>query len=133
MFLRGDDIVELQRLSDEVVARIRQVPGAVDVDSTLEGGQPEMVARVNREMAADLGFDVSSVALQLRSMIEGVVPTRLREGDKEYDIRVRLAPEFRNDFEAIARAPLYAPRGSLVRTSDIVYDGAGHWTDQHRT
>jgi outer membrane protein TolC len=120
VFLRGDDIAELQRLSDEIVARIRQVPGAVDVDSTLEGGQPEMVARVNREMAADLGFDVASVAVQLRSMIEGVVPTRLREGDKEYDIRVRLAPEFRNDFEAIARAPLNAPRGSLVRTSDIV-------------
>jgi len=55
--------------------------------------------------------------VQLRSMIEGVVPTRLREGDKEYDIRVRLAPEFRNDFEAIARAPLNAPRGSLVRSA----------------
>jgi outer membrane protein TolC len=120
VYLRGDDIAELQRLSDEIVARIRLVPGAVDVDSTLESGQPEMVARVNRELAADLGFDLSSVALQLRGMVEGVVPTRLREGDKEYDIRVRLAPEYRNDFQAIARAPLYSPRGSLVRTSDIV-------------
>ena len=105
VFLRGDDIAELQRLSDEVVAKIRQVPGTVDVDSTLEGGQPEMVARVNRELAADLGFDVGSVALQLRGMVEGVVPTKLREADKEYDIRVRLAPEFRSDFETIARAP----------------------------
>ncbi len=120
VFLRGDDIAELQRYSDEIVAKIRQVPGAVDVDSTLESGQPEMVARVNRAVAADLGFDVSSVAMQLRAMVEGVVPTRLREGDKEYDIRVRLAPEFRNDFQAIARAPLYSPRGALVRTSDIV-------------
>ena len=119
VFLRGDDIAELQRLSDEVVAKIRQVPGTVDVDSTLEGGQPEMVARVNRELAADLGFDVGSVALQLRGMVEGVVPTKLREADKEYDIRVRLAPEFRSDFETIARAPLYSPRGALVRASDI--------------
>ena len=119
VFLRGDDITELQRLSDEVVAKIRQVPGTVDVDSTLEGGQPEMVARVNRELAADLGFDVGSVALQLRGMVEGVVPTKLREGDKEYDIRVRLAPEFRSDFQSIARAPLYSPRGALIRTSDI--------------
>jgi hydrophobe/amphiphile efflux-1 (HAE1) family protein len=119
VYLRGDDIEALQRLSDEVTARIRQIPGTVDVDSTLESGQPEMVARVNREMAADLGFDVGTVAMQLRSMVEGVVPTKLREGDKEYDIRVRLAPEFRNDFEYIARAPLYSPRGALVRTSDI--------------
>ncbi len=119
VYVRGDNIAELQRLSDEVVAKIRQVPGTVDVDSTLEGGQPEMVARVNREMAADLGFDVSSVALQLRAMVEGIVPTRLREGDKEYDIRVRLAPEYRNDFDAIARAPLNSPTGALIRTSDI--------------
>ena len=119
VYLRGDDIDALQRLSDEVTARIRQIPGTVDVDSTLESGQPEMVARVNREMAADLGFDVGTVAMQLRGMVEGVVPTKLREGDKEYDIRVRLAPEFRNDFEYIARAPLYSPRGALIRTSDI--------------
>jgi HAE1 family hydrophobic/amphiphilic exporter-1 len=102
-----------------VVAKIRQVPGTVDVDSTLEGGQPEVVARVNRDLAADLGFDVGSVAVQLRGMVEGVVPTKLREGDKEYDIRVRLAPEFRNDFQSLARAPLYSPRGALIRTSDI--------------
>jgi HAE1 family hydrophobic/amphiphilic exporter-1 len=119
VYLRGDDMAALQRLSDEITTKIRQIPGTVDVDSTLEGGQPEMVARVNREMAADLGFDVGTVAMQLRGMVEGVVPTKLREGDKEYDIRVRLAPEFRNDFQYIARAPLYSPRGALVRTSDI--------------
>ena len=119
IYVRGDDIDALQRLSEEIVTKIRQVPGTVDVDSTLESGQPEMVARVNREMAADLGFDVGTVASQLRGMVEGVVPTRLRDGDKEYDIRVRLSPQFRNDFQAIARAPMMSPRGSLIRTSDI--------------
>ena len=120
VYLRGDDMDELQRLNEEVVARVKAVPGAVDVDSTLETGQPEMAASVNREIAADLGFDVGSVAMQLRGMVEGIVPTRLREDDKEYDIRVRLAPEFRNDFESIARTPLYSPTGAVVRARDIV-------------
>ena len=120
VFLRGDDMTELQRLNEEVIQRVKAVPGAVDVDSTLETGQPEMVADVNRELAADLGFDVGSVAMQLRGMVEGIVPTRLRENDKEYDIRVRLAPEFRNDFAAIARTPLYSPTGAVVRARDIV-------------
>ena len=111
VFLRGDDMAELQRLNEEVVQKVKAVPGAVDVDSTLETGQPEMVADVNRSVAADLGFEVGTVAMQLRGMVEGIVPTRLREDDKEYDIRVRLAPEFRNDFEAIARTPLYSPTG----------------------
>jgi HAE1 family hydrophobic/amphiphilic exporter-1 len=120
VYLRGDDMAELQRLNEEVVQKVRAVPGAVDVDSTLETGQPEMVAAVNRELAADLGYDVGSVAMQLRGMVEGIVPTRLREHDKEYDIRVRLAPEFRNDFESIARTPLYSPTGAVVRARDIV-------------
>lgn len=120
VYLRGDDMDALERLNNEVVEKIRAVPGAVDVDSTLESGQPEMVAEINRALAADLGFDVASVAMQLRGMVQGVVPTRFREGDKEYDIRVRLAPEFRNDFPAIARTPLYSPTGSVVRTADIV-------------
>ncbi len=120
IFVRGDDMGALQRLSDEIVSKVRQVPGAVDVDSTLEGGQPEMVAKVNRSMAADLGFDVATVASQLRGMVEGVVPTKLRDGEEEYDIRVRLAPEHRNDFGVISRTPLYSPRGIAVRTGDIV-------------
>ena len=95
VFLRGDDMAELQRLNEEVVQKVKAVPGAVDVDSTLETGQPEMVAGIDRGKAADLGFEVSTVAMQLRGMVEGIVPTRLREDDKEYDIRARLAPEFR--------------------------------------
>ncbi|MGE0816826.1 MAG: efflux RND transporter permease subunit [Vicinamibacterales bacterium] len=120
IFVRGDDMGALQRLSDEIVAKARQVPGTADVDSTLESGQPEMVANVNRSLAADLGFEVASVASQLRGMVEGVVPTKLRDGNEEYDIRVRLAPEFRNDFAIISRTPLYSPRGAVVRTGDIV-------------
>ena len=111
VFLRGDDMVELQRLNEEVVAKVKAVRGAVDVDSTLESGQPEMVANINRELAADMGFDVGSVAMQLRGMVEGVVPTRLRERDKEYDIRVRLAPQYRDDFDTIGRTPLYSEIG----------------------
>jgi outer membrane protein TolC len=58
--------------------------------------------------------------MQLRGMVEGIVPTHLREDDKEYDIRVRLAPQFRNDFETIGRTPLYSPTGAVVRARDIV-------------
>ncbi|MDH4065141.1 MAG: efflux RND transporter permease subunit, partial [Acidobacteriota bacterium] len=120
VYVRGDDMAALERINDEIVRKLQQVPGAVDVDSSLESGQPEMVASVNRPLAADLGFDVGSVASQLRGMVEGVVPTRLRDNDKEYDIRVRLAPEFRNDFQSLGRTPLYSSSGAVVRTADIV-------------
>ena len=120
LYVRGDDLGELQRLSAEIERRISAIPGTTDVDSDLESGQPEVVARVNREIAADLGFSVASVAMQLRGMVEGLVPTRLRDGDREYDVRVRLAPEYRNDTAAILRTPLHSTGGALVRTGDVV-------------
>jgi HAE1 family hydrophobic/amphiphilic exporter-1 len=92
VFVRGNDLEELQRITGQLEDRIRQIPGAVDVKSNLESGQPEVVARVNRDLAADLGFSVGNVAMQLRGMVEGIVPTKLRDGDREHDIRVRLAP-----------------------------------------
>jgi HAE1 family hydrophobic/amphiphilic exporter-1 len=120
VFVRGDDLEELQRVASEIQARVRQIPGAVDVSTNLISGQPEVVARINRSLAADLGFSVGDIATQLRGMVEGVVPTRLRDGDREHDIRVRLAPEYRNDPAAVLRTPLYSPTGAAVRTSDIV-------------
>jgi HAE1 family hydrophobic/amphiphilic exporter-1 len=120
IYVRGDDMRELQRISDELLTRLRQVPGAVDVSSSLVSGKPEMVARVHRDIAADLGFSMGAISAQLRGMVEGIVPTKLRDGDRQHDIRVRLAPDVRNDFSAIARTPLYSPTGSVVRTADIV-------------
>ena len=120
IFVRGDDLAALQRITSEVEAKVRQIPGAVDISTNLEAGQPEVVARINRSMAADLGFSVGGVASQLRGMVEGIVPTKLRDGNREHDIRVRLAPEYRNDPAAILRTPLYSTTGAAVRTGDVV-------------
>ena len=120
VYVRGNDMKDLRRLSDDLVARIRAIPGAVDVGTSLVSGQPELVAHVDRARAADLGFSVGSVATQVRSMVEGLVPSKLREEDHEFDIRVRLAPEFRNDFMALASAPITSQGGAVVRTGDLV-------------
>jgi outer membrane protein TolC len=120
VFVRGDDLPTLQRVAAEIQTKVRQLPGAVDISSNLVSGQPEVVARINRSLAADLGFSVGSVASQLRGMVEGIVPTRLREGDREHDIRVRLAPEYRNNPDAVLQTPLYSPAGAAVRTGDVV-------------
>jgi len=120
IYIRGNDMAELKRLSDDLIARIRVIPGAVDVGTTLVSGQPEMVARVDRARAADLGFSVGSVATEVRNMVEGVVPSKLREGDHEFDIRVRLAPAYRNDVVALAAAPIHAQGGAIVRAGDLV-------------
>ena len=134
VFVRGDDMDELQRLSDEIGRAHPQRSRARSTsDSTLES-RPAGDGRARQSRAAPPTWASASarVAMQLRGMVEGVVPTRLRDGDKEYDIRVRLAPEFRNDFEAIARAPLYSPTGAARPHGRHRPDGARRRPEQHR-
>ena len=133
MFVRGNDMNELKRLSDELVARISAIPGAVDVGTSLTSGQPEMVAHVDRARAADMGFSVGSVAMQLRNMVEGVVPGKLREQDHEFDIRVRLAPGVPQRLRRDCRRPdllVDGRRRARGRSGD---DGAGRRAEFDRS
>ena len=107
-------------------------PGRRGREEQSRSGQPEVVARINRDLAADLGFSVGSIASQLRGMVEGIVPTRLRDGDREHDIRVRLAPEFRNDPAAVLRTPLYSPAGAGGPRRRRRRVRAGGRAEQHR-
>ena len=133
IYVRGDDMVALHA-AERRDRRQGPAGAAAPPTSTARSraASPRWSRSVNRSLAADLGFEVATVASQLRGMVEGVVPTKLRDGEEEYDIRVRLAPEFRNDFAAIARTPLYSPRGAAVRTGDIVRMEPGRRPDQHR-
>ena len=121
VFVRGDDLPTLQRVASEIQAKVRQLPGAVDVSSNLVSGQPEVVARINRSLAADLGFSVGSIASQLRGMVEGIVPTRLRE---TATASTTSASGWLRSIGTIparcCETPLYSPGGAAVRTSDVV-------------
>ncbi len=132
LYVRGDNMKELQRISDELVTKIRRIPGAVDVKSTLVAGQPEMVARINREMAADIGFDVGGIAGQLRGMVEGVVPTKLRDGDREYDIRVPTGAGVPQRFQRDRAYTAVFPDGCISADLRSGVDAAGGRADQHR-
>jgi len=89
---------------DEVIAKyaealdkiVRATPGAVDVDNTLSKGSPELRINVDRNKVADLGLDMYQIGSAVRLMVEGNVVSRYKDGDDEYDIRLRLKETQRN-------------------------------------
>ncbi len=104
--LQGNDLQELERLSLLVMEKVRDVPGLVDLDSSVKPGKPTIAVQVRREAAADLGLNVNQIATSLRTLVAGQTVGNWRASDDQtYDVNVRLAPESRNSMGDLERLP----------------------------
>ena len=85
----GDDLGELQKASDTLLAQVAAVPGLVDVKSSARLGNPELQISFERDQLVKLGLDLSQVAAVVRGKVQGDVATRFTEDDRQIDILVR--------------------------------------------
>lgn len=105
--LRGPDVLELQRLSDEIAAHVRLIPGLADVQTSLGDPRPEYRIDVNREEAAELGLDIGQIAATVRPILAGQEATRWEDpAGEERDVVVQVAPEQRASVENLATMPI---------------------------
>ena len=106
--IQGPDLNKLDQYSTALLAKLRQVPGLYDLDSTYEAGKPEVRVHINRDKAAALGVNVASVANAMRVLVGGDdQATTYKEGDDRYDVQLRVGEEFRNSASSLER--LYVP------------------------
>ncbi len=103
----GADMTRLQELNDRMMAAIRDVPGLVDLKSSLEGRKPEYVIRVNRDLAANVGLSVGAISNTLRTVLAGQAATTFEDASGlTHDVVVRVAPEYRTSFDDLGKMPL---------------------------
>jgi hydrophobic/amphiphilic exporter-1 (mainly G- bacteria), HAE1 family len=124
--LQGDDLAELERLARQLMARLAQIPGLVDLDSTLKPDKPTLAVDIKRDAAADLGLNVNAVATAMRTLVAGTSVGSWRASDgQNYDVRLRLAPEYRDAASDLSTLPLVftAADGSArsVRLSQVAH------------
>src|SRR4029079_13450910 len=87
--LAGPDMQKLEEYSSKILERMKTIPDAVDVDSTLIAGKPEVQLEVDRDTAADLGVRVGDVSQALNTLIAGQQATTFNQGTDQYEVRVR--------------------------------------------
>jgi HAE1 family hydrophobic/amphiphilic exporter-1 len=85
----GEDLEALRSYSLDLAGAVGQVPGLVDVRSSLEAGNPELRVVFDRRRLAALNLDMATLSATLRDRVQGVVPTRFKEEDRQIDIRIR--------------------------------------------
>jgi len=105
--IQGSSLAELGRLSQDTLARLRHVPGLVDLDTSLKPNKPTLDIRIRRDAAADLGLSVDAVSNALSVLMEGkIVGSWLADDEQNYDIRVSLRPEDRRTADDLRNLPL---------------------------
>jgi len=90
LVVSGQDLPELHRLAQEAEARLAELPGLTDVQSSLVRGFPEVRIRYRRALLAQFGLDPAAVARAVRNKVQGADARELAEGERRVDIVVRL-------------------------------------------
>jgi HAE1 family hydrophobic/amphiphilic exporter-1 len=117
--VNGAEIGALFDLSSKIAEKLRQRPELTNVYVSLDYSKPEWQVDVDRVKASEYGVSVSSVAGALRGYIGGDVPTRYRDNNELYDMRVSMPAQrlaSRTDVENIV---LTTPGGDAFRLRDV--------------
>ncbi|MDD5120541.1 MAG: efflux RND transporter permease subunit, partial [Candidatus Omnitrophica bacterium] len=105
----GNSFEDTNALAQRIKEIMEKIPGAVDVSISREANSPELKIDVDREKAASLGLDMSTIASSLKSFIQGTTATKYREKGRMYDIYVRLEESSRTKLEDIENLSIVAP------------------------
>ena len=105
--LYGDSFAVLERLSDQLEAELAEVPGLIDITSSIDEAQPVVGIRVNRDLADDLGVSMGQIASTLGPLISGQeVADWTAQNGQVYSVVVRLPESLRDDVDAIGNLPI---------------------------
>jgi len=107
--LFGDDLAVLEATAGQIAASLRTVAGAAEVQVEATSGLPILQIRVDRERAARMGLNIGDVQEMIATATAGRVAGTLFEGDRRFDIVVRLPEDMRADIDALRRLPVALP------------------------
>jgi HAE1 family hydrophobic/amphiphilic exporter-1 len=103
----GDTFAVLEDLADGFMEDLRQIPGLIDISSSLDEAQPVVGIQINRELADSLGVSLGQIAATLGPLISGEdVSDWVAPNGQVYKVVVRLPESLRNDIEAIGNLPI---------------------------
>jgi HAE1 family hydrophobic/amphiphilic exporter-1 len=118
--LLGPDFNRAAELSKDIAARLRKVPGLLDIDSSVSLNSPELQVKIDRQRASDLGVRAADVGSAVRLMIAGEDQiSTYKEGDEQYDVTLQLLPEQQKDPDRLARILIPSSRLGQVRLDNV--------------
>ncbi|MCS6820887.1 MAG: CusA/CzcA family heavy metal efflux RND transporter [Microscillaceae bacterium] len=115
----GDDFHKLERLGEQVYAILKKVRGIEDLGVIRLLGQPELRIELNQEKMAYYGVTTADCQAVIEMAIGGKSASKLYEGERKFDIRVRYQEEFRNSEAQIGKLLVPTVQANKVRLREI--------------
>lgn len=106
----GDDMDVLAEVGTQIEAVLSAVPGAADAKVEQTTGLPMLTIHLNRDEMARLGLNVADVQEVIEIAIGGRTVGQVFEGDRRFDILVRLPERMREDMDGLTRLPIPLPQ-----------------------
>jgi len=97
----GRDLAKLEQLSDQVMKEMAKVAGVTDLGVFPVLGQPNLNIKVDRDKAARYGLNAGDINNVVQAALGGTAATTLLEADRQFNVTVRLAPEYRDNIDSV--------------------------------
>jgi heavy metal efflux system protein len=123
----GPDLNVLQDRALEIKRRLSQVPGFTELTVVRELGQPSLLIDVDRDKIARYGINVADVEGIVQAAVGGQAATQVIQGEKLFDLVVRMKPEFRENAQQIGNLLVGTPSGQQIPLSELanVHEASG--------
>ena len=110
----GDDMDVMNETAGKIAAVLEKIPGASEVKVEQTTGLPMLTVNIDREKTARYGLNIGDVQDAISTAIGGREAGTMFEGDRRFDIVVRLPDNLRSDIESMKRLPIALPKNSAV-------------------
>lgn len=110
----GEDATVLQSLADRIRDTLKSIPGATDVGREKLLGQPQVQISIDRTAISRVGLSVSDVQSVIETAMGGAVATQVLEGERSFDLVVKLSPKAVSDLGAIRQIPVFGSNGERL-------------------
>ncbi len=110
----GGDLVTLQQKGKAIKQVLQKVRGIRDVTLVQELGQPSLNIKIDRAKIARYGLNVADINALIQTAIGGDVATQVVQQEKEFDLVVRLEPQYRDNPQAIRNILVATPSGAQI-------------------
>ena len=115
----GPDLNVLQDRALEIKRRLSQVPGFTELTVVRELGQPSLLIDVDRDKIARYGINVADVEAIVQAAVGGQAATQVIQGEKLFDLVVRMEPQYRESAQAIGNLLVGTPSGQQIPLGEL--------------